>query len=44
MRRKVVTKFRVDGTINMNAGKKKRSKGAEKRKKKKEKEELAAEM
>ena len=44
VRRKVVTKFRVDGTINMNAGKKKRPKGAEKRKKKKEKEELAAEM
>ena len=34
VRRKVVTKFRLDGTINMNAGKKKRSKGAEKRKKK----------
>ena len=44
VRRKVVTKFRVDGTINMNAGKKKRSKGAEKRKKKKEKEKAVERM
>ena len=43
VRRKVVTKFCVDGTTNMNTGKKKLS-GAQKRKKKKEKEELAAEM
>ena len=43
VRRKVVTKFCVDGTTNMNTGKKKRS-GAQKRKKKKEKEELGAEM